>query len=140
MNADIYLTNISDKKMAIGMISIAPGETKKILKKIFDRKASYVTRMIKEHKLAFYAPNAEVKANKKASAPSKDKSQKEDDSNANNQNVTQKKNRPAGNNANAKEANKADASNNIEKPKDKTAEKPKDPKKATAAKQGQGKK
>ena len=143
MNADIYLTNISDKKMAIGIISIAPGETKKILKKIFDRKASYVTRMIKEEKLAFYAPDIEAKIKKNISAPTKDETLKENNGNVQDKNVAQKENTSVGENdnlANNTKTDKADALETAEKPKDETAEKPKDTKKAPASKRRQRKK
>ena len=56
MRADIYITNTSDKTIAVGMTVIAPGKTGKVLKKDFERKASYVDRMIKEKKLSFPKP------------------------------------------------------------------------------------
>jgi hypothetical protein len=53
MRVDIYLTNLSEKKIAVGMTAIHPGKTEKILQKDFERKASYIDRMIKEGKLSF---------------------------------------------------------------------------------------
>ncbi len=53
MRVDIYLTNLSEKKIAVGMTAIEPGKTEKILQKDFERKASYIDRMIKEKKLSF---------------------------------------------------------------------------------------
>ena len=82
MRADIYLTNLSDKMIAVGMTQIAAGETKKVLEKDFQRKASYIDRMIKEKRLAFGSPEKldEVSAPAKAAnedvsnngAPAKD--------------------------------------------------------------------
>lgn len=60
MRADIFITNTCEKPMAVGMTVILPGKTKKILEKDFERKASYIDRMIKEGKLSFANPNLGV--------------------------------------------------------------------------------
>lgn len=48
-----WLTNNSDKLIAVGMTKINPGDTEEINAKDFQRKASYIDRMIKEGKLSF---------------------------------------------------------------------------------------
>ena len=53
MRVDIYLANLSEGNISVGMTDIAPGKTEKILQKDFERKASYIDRMIKEGKLSF---------------------------------------------------------------------------------------
>jgi len=53
MRVDIYLTNLSKGNIAVGMTTIEPGKTEKILQKDFERKASYIDRMIKERRLSF---------------------------------------------------------------------------------------
>ena len=53
MRVDIYLKNLGESNIAVGMTTIKPRETKKILPKDFERKASYIDRMIKERKLSF---------------------------------------------------------------------------------------
>jgi len=53
MRVDIYLTNLTKEKLSVGMTTLEPGETEKILQKDFERKASYIDRMIKEGRLSF---------------------------------------------------------------------------------------
>lgn len=72
MRADVYLRNLSDKMIAVGMTHIAPGETKKISDKDFERKASYVDRMIKERRLAFGSPEMINKVSAPAKAANED--------------------------------------------------------------------
>jgi len=62
VRADIYLTNLTDKKIAVGMTAIEPGKTEKILQKDFERKASYIDRMVKEKRLSLGGSPVNVEA------------------------------------------------------------------------------
>ena len=66
VRADVYLTNRSKVAVAVGMTVIQPGKTEKILQKDFERKASYIDRMIKEGRLSLGAATG----NDKVEAPS----------------------------------------------------------------------
>lgn len=72
MRADIFLTNTSDKAIAVGITTIAPGKTERILEKDFERKASYVSRMIKEKKLEFPKPDLAPQVEEDVPAPAND--------------------------------------------------------------------
>ena len=157
MRADIYLTNTSDKVMAVGMTSIAPGETKKVLKKDFERKASYISRMIKEKKLAFPEPGVETKVKEDVPAPAKDSTLNVDNNNVPKTDVANEESTLAGEDANSdskqEKTDEADALNatenkeatdasedTISAPEDDAAEKPEVVEEVPAPKRTQRKK
>jgi hypothetical protein len=66
VRANVYLTNLTKADISVGMTTIKPGETTQILHKDFERKASYIDRMIKEGKLSLGG----LPDNKNTEAPS----------------------------------------------------------------------
>ena len=58
--AEIFITNKTKDPISVGMTKIPAGKTKSILAKDFERKASYIDRMIKENKLSFANPNLDL--------------------------------------------------------------------------------
>jgi hypothetical protein len=70
--AEIFITNKTDGLIAVGMTKIPAGKTASILTKDFERKASYIDRMIKEGKLAFASPDIETEVEAPVETNSKD--------------------------------------------------------------------
>ena len=121
MRADMYLTNLSEKMIAVGMTQIGPGKTEKILEKDFERKASYIGRMIKEKKLSFAVPEIVDEVSAPAKAADEDVSSEgapAEDTNATNEatageETTSSDSEPENTEAQSSEADASDATEDV---------------------------